>query len=184
MSMILSLLLVAQTAGAQPTPKAAAAEPTPKATSIPEQNQKKFAIETIPPYDPAPLLKNLNGEVSESDPQTLFFPADAFDLVKGIKDPGAYHKQLVSWFAADLDKERARLKAGAPWTIESFKLGFCKWKEKGSEANALPYWSCYKSKVKLKNAKNESNIVEIRALINWGTQWYPTHLLPIPAAKK
>ena len=167
MSLILSLVLIADIA-----------------PGIPEQNQKKPAIESLTPYDASALLKNLNGEVLETDPQTLFFPAEAFNLVKGIKDPAAYHKQLVSWFVADLDQERERLKAGAPWTIDSFKLGSCKWKEKGIEANALPYWSCYKSKLKLKNARSETNLVEIRALINWGVQWYPTHLLPIPAAKK
>ncbi len=150
------------------------------AAEIPIQNGAKPAIETITPFDPGPLLKNLNGQVAAEDAQTLFFPAEPFNQVKGIKDPGAYHKQLVSWFAKDLQREGERLKAGAPWVVESFKLGSCKWKEKGSEANALPYWSCYKSKLKLKNAKNESNLVEIRALINWGDRWWITHLGPIP----
>lgn len=153
------------------------------AQAIPVQNQSKPAIDSIKAYDAEALIKNLNGEGTETDATTLFFPADAFDQVKGIKDPGAYHKQLVSWFAADLKREGERLKAGAPWALDSFKLGSCKWKEKGTEANALPYWSCYKSKLKLKNAKNETNLVEIRALINWGDQWYPTHLGPIPKAK-
>lgn len=172
MSMLLGVLLATELLATEKT-----------VPVIPEQNQKKPAIETIKPYDPEPLIRNLNGDGSAADASTLFFPAEAFDQVKGIKDPGAYHKQLVSWFAADLVREREGLKAGAPWSLDSFKLGFCKWKEKGTEANALPYWSCYRSKLKLKNAKNETKQVEIRVLINWGTQWYPTHLGPIPAAK-
>jgi len=150
------------------------------AAAIPEQNITKPAVESITPFDPEPLLKNLNGQGAEGDATALFFPAEAFNQVKGIKDPGAYHKQLVQWFAKDLAREGERLKPGAPWLVDGFKLGFCKWKEKGSEANAHPYWSCYKSKLKLKNVKNESNVVEIRALINWGNQWFITHLGPIP----
>lgn len=166
MSLILTLVLAAETA----------ANPS----SVPEQNQKKPPLESIAAYDPEPLLNQLNQPKTEAEWNMLFFPADAFNQVKGIKDPGAYHKQLLKWFAADIKRESERLKAGAPWQVESFKLGSCKWKEKGTEANALPYWSCYKSKLKLKNAKGETNQVDIRALINWGTQWYITHLGPIP----
>lgn len=147
---------------------------------VPEQNQKKPDINSIKAYDPQPLVDQLNQATKEEDWNKLFFPSDAFNQVKGIKDPGAYHRQLLKWFAADIKKENERLKTGAPWQIDSFKLGYCKWKEKGSEANALPYWSCYKSKLKIKNEKGESNLVEIRALINWGQTWYITHLLPIP----
>lgn len=166
--MLLTLLLAAEIAGAKP--------------EIPQQNQTKSKpkLETIEAYDPQPLLDQLNKPSSEEEWNPLFFPADAFDRVKGIKDPGAYHKQLLKWFAADIQRESSRLQTGGPWQVDSFKLGFCKWKEKGSEANALPYWSCYKSKLKLKNAKGETNLVEVRALINWGPRWYITHLGPIP----
>lgn len=150
------------------------------AAEVPPENQKKPPIESISSYDPKPLIAQLNQPTSEVEWNTLFFPAAAFDQVKGIKDPGAYHKQLLKWFAADIKREHERLKPAGPWEVDSFKLGSCKWKEKGSEANALPYWSCYKSKLKIKNAKGESNLVEVRALINWGNQWYITHLGPIP----
>ncbi|MES2744801.1 MAG: hypothetical protein V4655_05210 [Bdellovibrionota bacterium] len=147
---------------------------------VPTENVKKPAIETIAVYDGKALVEQLNKPTVEDEWNRLFFPADAFDQVKGIKDPGAYHKQLLKWFAADVQREHERLKAGGPWAVDSFKLGSCKWKEKGTEANALPYWSCYKSKLNLKNEKGEKSLVEIRALINWGTQWYITHLGPIP----
>jgi hypothetical protein len=150
---------------------------------IPAENLKKPPIESIQTYDAAPLVAQLNTPTEEGEWNRLFFPADAFQKVKGIKDPDAYHKQLLKWFAADIRREHERLKAKGPWTMVSFKLGSCKWKEKGSEANALPYWSCFKSQLLLKNEKSETTRVELRTLINWGTQWYITHLGPIPSAQ-
>ncbi|MBC7661017.1 MAG: hypothetical protein H7249_15070 [Chitinophagaceae bacterium] len=159
---------------------ATAAVPSPAV--VPDQNIHKPVLASIEAYDPAPLLQTINGETPLANSPSLFFPADAFDQVKGIKDPGAYHKQLLKWFASDLEREKTRLGKGAPWTVDTFKLGFCKWKEKGTEANALPYWSCYKSKLKLKNAKGENDTLDIRVLINWGTTWYITHLGALPKA--
>ncbi len=148
--------------------------------AVPPENVEKPKLETLATYDPSPLIKQLNAPETEEVWNPLFFPKDAFDLVKGIKDPGAYHKQLLKWFADDIKRESARLKAKGPWEVDSFKMGYCKWKVKGSEANALPYWSCYKNKVSLKNKTGDRETVEIRVLINWGKDWFVTHLGPIP----
>ncbi len=150
------------------------------AADIPAENQNKPALESLGSYDAEALVKVLNGEGDDAAIDSLFFSADAFNQVKGIADPAAYFKQLIKWFHNDVTKERSRLKEGAPWTVDGFKRGGCKWKEKGTEANALPYWSCYKNKVLVKNAKGQHETVEVRAIINWGPHWYITHLGAIP----
>ncbi len=166
MSWILTGLLAAEIASVKP--------------EVPVENQEKPKLETLSSYNPEPLVKQLNEATGEQDWNSLFFPRSAFDLVKGIKDPGAYHKQLLKWFADDIKREHQRLQAKGPWEADGFKMGYCKWKVKGSEANALPYWSCYKSKLSLKNKSGDKEVVEIRVLINWGKDWFITHLGPIP----
>ena len=156
------------------------ATPTTVPLSIPAENTSKPTLEALRPYGAEALVKALNGEGDDATVNALFFPADAFQKVKGIADPAAYYRQLVKWFQADMTSERERLKSKGPWSVDSFKLGSCRWKEKGTEANALPYWSCYRSKLRLKNTQGDKELVDVRAVINWGTTWYITHLGAIP----
>lgn len=106
----------------------------------------------------------------------LFFPAAPFDALKAIAAPSSYHKQLVAWFVADVHKEHERLKGAVTLTYDGFERGSCKWKEVGSEANKIPYWSCYRNKFYAKTEAGKRVELELRAMINWGDSWYVTHL--------
>lgn len=145
------------------------------AIDIPSENKEKPKVETIAPFNAAALVSAINENKVD---ETLFFPAAAFQELKAIAKPLDYHKQLLSWYAADVKREHERLKK--PVSLVSFKLGSCKWKEKGKEANAFPYLSCYKSQLKVEDAEKKAQTVELRTLINWGKTWYITHLGPIP----
>lgn len=107
----------------------------------------------------------------------FFFPADAFDLVKDLPAPGRYHRKLVRWYQEDIHTEHQRFKS-SDWQVEKIELGHCKWKEPGTEGNKLPYWSCRRNMVTAR-AGDRTRRFEIVVLINWGEQWYVTHLGPI-----
>ena len=65
-------------------------------------------------------------------------------------------------------------------TFDTFRLGGCKWKEVNSEANKIPYWSCYGNRFSAKTAAGKKVDFGVRAMINWGKIWYVTHLLKVP----
>jgi hypothetical protein len=106
----------------------------------------------------------------------LFFPEGPFDALKDIAAPSRYHKQLVAWFVADVHKEHAKLKEATKLAYDGFVPGSCKWKEVGTEANKIPYWSCYRNKFFGKTEAGKRVEFELRAMINWGQSWYVTHL--------
>lgn len=118
------------------------------------------------------------GELEADEVKKVFFPLDIFISLKAIDKPENYHKKLVEWYVADLKRERARL--NTPLEFEGFQLGSCKWKEKGSEYNRVPYWSCYKSKITMRDKEKVSVQLEVRTLINFGNEWFITHLGPVP----
>lgn len=45
----------------------------------------------------------------------------------------------------------------------------------GREANRLPYWSCYRSTLRV-TLGGRSERVEARVMIQWGDRWSATHL--------
>ena len=106
--------------------------------------------------------------------QNAFFPADAFVALKDMFEPEKYYIGLRKMFLDDIHKQNAKI-SDPSLLFSSFKPGFCKWKAVGSEYNRIPYWSCYRSKILLQSPKTKSSI-EIRVMINWGKQWYITHL--------
>ncbi len=109
----------------------------------------------------------------------VFFPKDAFVELKGIAKPEEYYQQLLGWFKDDIAREHERLVVQDPLKLVSVKGGSCTWKKKGSEANNIPYWSCSKTKMTIQvGAKTET--LEVKTRINWGKEWYVTHLGPIP----
>jgi hypothetical protein len=104
----------------------------------------------------------------------FFFPAAAFDLVKAMAVPGRYHRRLVAWYGEDILAEHARF--GDPsWAFEKLERGRCRWQEKGTEGNVLPYWSCRGSRVTARSGER-TRTFDIHVLINWGACWYVTHL--------
>jgi hypothetical protein len=108
-----------------------------------------------------------------------FFPENIFNELKDIKWPGAYHKKLLKWFAADIKRENSKFANVENLKFKEFKVGRCRWKKVGSEYNKIAYWSCYRNKFVVSDGKKEYEI-ELRAMINWGNDWFVTHLGPIP----
>lgn len=142
------------------------------------------------PKDSAEALsKQLLAAVQADDPSLAkdqFFPAEPFDQLKAIAKPREYWNQLMKWYDADIHREAARVKDKGPLTFDGFRFGGCKWKAKGSEGNAIAYWSCYSNHfyAKTTGAKPERLDFKLRAVINWGATWYVTHFGPIPPQPK
>ncbi len=149
--------------------------------TLPPENQQ--ATEAPPPaqsFDKAAealLLAISSG--SFADVRELFFPENVFLELKAIAHPQTYYQQLMTWFAKDFENEKKKLAKDAPVKFKSFKRGSCRWKSIQSEANAIAYWSCYRNKIIFEQADKEQQI-DIKTLINWGPNWYITHLGPIP----
>lgn len=167
-------------ASPEPSLKPLPVTPPPGKNSVPPENLKKG---TMPSDGPAEAMARriLEAIVADrpDDVQDAFFPADPFDALKAIARPREYHDQLVKWYTADIHREHARIKNLGPLTFDGFKVGSCKWKAVGTEANKIAYWSCYRNHFYAKGPKDRVTF-DLRAMINWGTAWYVTHLGPIP----
>ena len=112
------------------------------------------------------------------DVKDLFFPKDAFAILKDIKGAMTYYEQLVGWYGLDIAREHEAHKG--PLTFVSFRTGPCVWKKVGSEYNKIPYWSCYRNKITVKDAGQKEIVIPIKTMINWGSEWYITHMGPMP----
>lgn len=145
---------------------------------VPKENQEKG---TPPSFASAETLATkLLDAVQTGDPTIAadgFFPQQAFSVVKNSADPERYHRKLVKWYEEDILKEHLRFKTQC-WTFESFEPGRCKWKDIGSEQNKVAYWSCIGNFITARCGDKKRRF-EIRVLINWGSNWYVTHLGPI-----
>lgn len=147
---------------------------------IPPENQDEKLKASLDSFDePAKRLLSALEKGSFADVRDLFFPESPFLQLKAIAKPADYYKQLVSWYEQDFNREQTRFRGRGPLQFKAMKGGSCKWKAPGTEANKIAYWSCYKRKIEL-TAGDKTEVLEIRALINWGRQWYITHLGPIP----
>jgi hypothetical protein len=182
--LVLSLTMTAATSAARAA-----------AVTTPPENLAKGAM---PPLAPAEAMaKRLLDAIVADDPDAVrdaFFPREPFLELKAIQKPGDYWDQLMSWFVADVHREHERLKPLGKLAFDSFAKGGCVWKDKGSEANKIAYWSCYKNRfyarpvvapeptaTGAKAAKKPERVeIQLRAMINWGADWYVTHLGPIP----
>jgi hypothetical protein len=147
---------------------------------IPAENKDQALKAQIEDFDPkAQRLLTALEKGSFAEVKDLFFPEAAFLELKAIAKPADYYSQLVKWYEQDFAREQARFKGRGPLVFKAMKGGSCKWKAPQTEANRIPYWSCYRRKIEL-TAAGQSETLELRALINWGRQWYITHLGPIP----
>jgi hypothetical protein len=106
----------------------------------------------------------------------FFLPLDPFLAIKDMNGARGYHSQLIRMYRQDLDAYRAQFAPGA--TIEFLRFersSACTWMSIGREANRLPYWSCYGSRLIVRVAQREVSL-RVHVLINWGDRWYVTHL--------
>lgn len=171
------LLAVLLTASLCLLPAVARAEPP----EVPAHNSAKL---TTPPEVPAEGTANeraalLVEGIRKSDPEvalTFFFDQAAFRQVKGIKDPDRYFARLLEVYRKDLLAMRKELSDPDNVEFVRFELGRQRrWVERGKEANDLPYWAVYKSKIIVRDAGREKTLF-VRVMITWDDQWYVTHL--------
>ena len=106
----------------------------------------------------------------------FFLPLEPFLAVKDMNGARRYHEQLVRAYRRDMDGYRAQFAAGATVEFVRFvRSNTCTWMSIGREANRLPYWSCYGSRLIVRVNRREVSL-RVHVLINWGDQWYVTHL--------
>ncbi len=97
-----------------------------------------------------------------------------------MSDAAGYFAVLVRAYHRDIEASRALIPTGSAVTFVRFEPArSCRWMEIGREANRLPYWSCYGSRLVVSAAGREIT-VRIHVMINWGDRWYVTHLGAIP----
>ena len=133
------------------------------------------------------LLVWLNLPPTAPAPDNLFFPKTLFLRLKKVPDPAGYLEQLLVEYHHNLSKLTKTLPAERPAKMLRFIPGFCQWKAPGSEYNHIAYWSCYRNKIHMtfgEGEKVKAGILQIRTVINWGADWYITHLGTTFALKK
>ncbi|MBI5518387.1 MAG: hypothetical protein HY909_31740 [Deltaproteobacteria bacterium] len=108
----------------------------------------------------------------------FFLPRDPFLAIKDMSGAAGYFTTLTRWYRRDI----AELRRASPWLATSEYEGFqlsraCAWMSPGREANRLPYWSCYRSRLLLRElGRATPRALEVHVMIHWGDQWFVTHL--------
>jgi hypothetical protein len=153
----------------------------PTAAAVPAHNR---AEQRVPPPRPDASsaerrAKLLFDAIVRDDPalaQGVFFPRDAFLLVKDIRDPGRNFDQLHARFIADIHALHRTLPGLADARFDRFELArrgaFMRVHEEG---NRLPYWASRHSVLHY-TSRGEAHQLEVRVLITWDDQWYVIHL--------
>lgn len=160
---------------------AASAVAQAPSTAIPPQNQP--GLREPPPRPPehtvqasARALFDAIVQDAPSRAEGVFFPRDAFLLVKAMPHPERYYERLRRRFEADI---RALHKATPELDKASFvrlelgrRGGFVK---PGEEGNRLSYWAARHAQL-LYRVGTQTRRLEVRVLITWGERWYVVHL--------
>ncbi len=164
--------------------RAAHGDPWPS-IPIPAGNAASLhAAPARPPVgDAEERVRHLAGALGGAAPESaddFFFQREPFLAVKDMSGASRYFATLVRQYHHDIESLRAEIPAGATVRFVRFvPARSCRWMEVGREANRLPYWSCYGARLVV--AANEREIeFRIHVMINWGDQWFITHLGPIP----
>jgi hypothetical protein len=121
------------------------------------------------------LVDALNGGSFERAAE-LFLPLDPFLAIKDMNGARGYHGQLLRWYRRDIEAYRAQLATTEPVELVRFEPSrACTWMTVGREANRLPYWSCYGSRLVVR-ARGRERALRVHVIIHWGDRWYVTHL--------
>lgn len=109
----------------------------------------------------------------------FFFERLPFFAVKDMSGAAGYHATLLRSYRRDIEAYRAERPELAGAQFDRFELSrACTWMTPGREANRLPYWSCYRSKLHYRTAAGRPRELEVRVMIHWGARWFVTHLRP------
>jgi len=146
---------------------------------VPPENQAGAAMPDIGSVEP--MIRKLFEAIRLDDASLaadFFFPADAFDLVKNMETPGRYHAKLAGWYAEDIHLAHATAPDAEALVYDGFETGKCRWMDPNTEGNKLPYWACRYNYFYGKSGDKRRRF-DLRVIINWGKQWYVTHLGPV-----
>lgn len=163
----------------------ALADPWPS-VAIPSQNARDATSPTPrpPAGDAEARARHLFEALRTGAPDRVeaamdfFLPREPFLAIKDMSGAAGYFNTLTRAYRRDIDAYRRELPSLATATFARFELSrACAWMSPGREANRLPYWSCYRSRLFV-NAGGRERALEVRVMINWGDRWYVTHLRP------
>ncbi len=183
-----ALVTPALVTAALAVPLVVAADPWPS-IAIPPENARTLRV---PPRRPpqgdvdarARLLVEALRTGAPADVQRaegFFLPREPFLAIKDMSGAAGYFATLLRWYRRDIEAERAQRRDWTGARFEGFELSrACTWMTIGREANRLPYWSCYRSSLRVAVGR-QTRRVEVRVMIHWGDRWYATHLGAIPA---
>jgi len=121
------------------------------------------------------LVEALNGG-SADVALDFFLPLEPFLAIKDMSGARGYHAQLIREYRRDIETYRSQLPRGLRAEFVRFEPSrSCVWMPIGREANRLPYWSCYGSRLVVR-AGGRDIALRTHVLIHWGDRWYVTHL--------
>jgi hypothetical protein len=152
--------------------------------SVPVPAHNRAELREAPPRPPADerlqeLGSTLFAAITSDTParaDPVFFPREAFLLVKAIADPGRYWDQLHARFAKDVHALHEKLVDPEHAQYDHLELsargGFMRVDEEG---NRLPYWAARHSWLYYREHAALRRF-EVRVLIAWDDRWYVIHL--------
>ena len=155
--------LAAEAPAVPPHNRADQREPPPRPPASDAEAKARVLFDAIVHDDPARARE-------------VFFPREAFLLVKDIPNPGRYYDRLQRRFEQDVHTLHAGLSKAAEARFERFELasrgGFVRVHDEG---NRLPYWASRHSFLHYRIA-GQLQRLEVRVLISWDDRWYVIHL--------
>jgi len=158
------------------SPSARAEEPT-----IPASQRADLAQAPARPSEASVQAdaKLLFDAIVHDDPAraaSVFFPRDAFVLVKAMQKPERYYDKLRARFDQDihaLHRDTKDLDAAEFERLELTQRGG--WVRPGDEGNRLPYWAARHAWLHYRVGSARRKL-EVRVLITWADRWYVIHL--------
>jgi hypothetical protein len=172
--LLAGLMTVSATVNAQPT--------------IPDEN--RASLQTPPPRPAAESAQVVGAQLFDAivrdKPELargVFFPREAFLLVKAMQRPERYYARLEERFVADIHALHGALVGHARAEFVRLELGRRGgWVRRGEEGNRLPYWAARHATLHYR-VDGQPKTLEIRVLISWGPRWYVIHLSEFRSTK-
>lgn len=139
----------------------------PSATSPAFERRMKLLWEAMVANDP-------------SRAERVFFPREAYEVVKDIEKPGAdWKSRLMKAFARNVSEYHKKL-GSEPESLVFEGLDLdekrVKWIDKGEEGNKVGYWRVTRSKLRYRDPAGKSHTLELTSLISWRGEWFVVHL--------
>lgn len=165
-----------------------ASAPVRAQTTIPDEN--RASLQTPPRRPDAESAQAVGAQLFDAivrdKPElarAVFFPREAFLLVKAMERPERYYARLDERFAADIHRLHAALVGHARAEFVRLDLGRRGgWVRRGEEGNRLPYWAARHATLHYR-VDGQPKTLEVRVLISWGPRWYVIHLSEFQSTK-